>query len=158
MPDELFLIDGNSLAYRAFFALPETIATSTGMPTNAIFGFASMLVKILTDYGPKATVVVWDAGDTGRRQVYADYKAQRSSRPDLLKEQWPHLEPLVEAFGYRNLAIAGYEADDVIASIAEQARHSEPKIPVMVVNGDRDAYQLVGARVRIMPTSRALTA
>ena len=65
MPDELFLIDGNSLAYRAFFALPESIATSTGMPTNAIFGFASMLVKILTDYGPKATVVVWDAGDTG---------------------------------------------------------------------------------------------
>ena len=62
MADELFLIDGNSLAYRAFFALPESIATSTGVPTNAIFGFASMLVKILTDYGPKATVVVWDAG------------------------------------------------------------------------------------------------
>ena len=66
MPDELFLIDGNSLAYRAFFALPESIATSTGVPTNAIFGFASMLVKILTDYGPKATVVVWDGGYTGR--------------------------------------------------------------------------------------------
>ena len=65
MPDELFLIDGNSLAYRAFFALPESIATSTGVPTNAIFGFASMLVKILTDYGPKATVVVWDAGSIG---------------------------------------------------------------------------------------------
>ena len=69
MPDELFLIDGNSLAYRAFFALPESIATSTGVPTNAIFGFASMLVKILTDYGPKATVVVWDAGDTGPQAV-----------------------------------------------------------------------------------------
>jgi len=80
MPDELFLIDGNSLAYRAFFALPESIATSTGVPTNAIFGFASMLVKILTDYGPKATVVVWDAGDTGRKEVYSEYKAQRSSR------------------------------------------------------------------------------
>ena len=65
MADELFLIDGNSLAYRAFFALPESIATSTGVPTNAIFGFASMLVKILTDYGPKATVVVWDAGLLG---------------------------------------------------------------------------------------------
>ena len=80
-PDELFLIDGNSLAYRAFFALPESIATSTGVPTNAIFGFASMLVKILTDYGPKATVVVWDAGDTGRKELYAEYKAQRTSRP-----------------------------------------------------------------------------
>src|SRR5204862_925927 len=117
-PGELFLIDGNSLAYRAFFALPESIATSTGFPTNAIFGFASMLVKILTEYGPKATVVVWDAGDTGRKEIYTEYKAQRSSRPDLLKEQWPHLEPLVEAFGYRNVKVAGYEADDVIASIA----------------------------------------
>ena len=157
MPDELFLIDGNSLAYRAFFALPESIATSTGMPTNAIFGFASMLVKILTDYGPKATVVVWDAGDTGRREIYSEYKAQRTSRPDLLKEQWPHLEPLVEAFGYRNLQVPGYEADDVIASIVQQARQAKPSIEVMVVTGDRDAYQLVGDGVRIMTTSRGIT-
>jgi DNA polymerase-1 len=158
VPDELFLIDGNSLAYRAFFALPESIATSTGVPTNAIFGFASMLVKILTDYGPKATVVVWDRGHTGRKDIYPEYKAQRSSRPDLLKEQWPHLEPLVEAFGYRNLGVEGYEADDVIASIVERARHQEPKIPVMVVTGDRDAYQLVDESVvRIMTTSRGIT-
>jgi DNA polymerase-1 len=157
MPDELFLIDGNSLAYRAFFALPESIATSTGVPTNTIFGFASMLVKILTDYGPKATVVVWDAGDTGRKAIYSDYKAQRTSRPDLLKEQWPHLEPLVDAFGYQNLAIPGYEADDVIASIVERARLAQPPIPVMVVTGDRDAYQLVDNGVRIMTTSRGIT-
>jgi DNA polymerase-1 len=160
MPDELFLIDGNSLAYRAFFALPESIATSTGVPTNAIFGFASMLVKILTEYGPKATVVVWDRGHSGRREVYAEYKAQRSSRPDLLKEQWPHLEPLVEAFGYRNIGVDGYEADDVIASIVERARHpenGEGPIPVMVVTGDRDAYQLVDDGVRIMTTSRGIT-
>jgi DNA polymerase I len=158
MPDELFLIDGNSLAYRAFFALPESIATSTGVPTNAIFGFASMLVKILTDYGPKATVVVWDAGSSGRKELYTEYKAQRSTRPDLLKEQWPHLEPLVDAFGYRNLRVDGYEADDVIASIVERARHSAPAIPVMVVTGDRDAYQLVDdGGVRIMTTSRGIT-
>ncbi len=157
MPDELFLIDGNSLAYRAFFALPESIATSTGVPTNAIFGFASMLVKILTDYGPKATVVVWDAGSSGRKEVYSDYKAQRSTRPDLLKEQWPAFEPLVEAFGYRNLAVAGFEADDVIASIVDRARDAQPAIPVMVVTGDRDAYQLVGDGVRIMTTSRGIT-
>src|SRR5881227_42129 len=157
MPDELFLIDGNSLAYRAFFALPESIATSTGVPTNAIFGFASMLVKILTDYGPKSTVVVWDAGDTGRKEIYTEYKAQRQSRPDLLKEQWPHLEPLVEAFGYQNLRAPGYEADDVIATIVEQAKHAEPPIPVMVVTGDRDAYQLVDDGVRIMTTSRGIT-
>jgi DNA polymerase-1 len=157
MPDELFLIDGNSLAYRAFFALPESIATSTGVTTNAIFGFASMLVKILTDYGPKATVVVWDAGSSGRKEIYSEYKAQRSSRPDLLKEQWPHLGPLVEAFGYRNLSVEGYEADDVIASIVERARSADPKVPVMVVTGDRDAYQLVDDGVRIMTTSRGIT-
>ncbi|HWF26032.1 MAG TPA: DNA polymerase I, partial [Solirubrobacteraceae bacterium] len=126
-----------------------------GVPTNAIFGFASMLVKILTDYGPKATVVVWDAGSSGRKEIYQEYKAQRSSRPDLLKEQWPHLEPLVDAFGYRNLSVEGYEADDVIASIAEKAKAAS--IPVMVVTGDRDAYQLVDDEVRIMTTSRGIT-
>ncbi len=157
MPDELFLIDGNSLAYRAFFALPESIATSTGVPTNAIFGFASMLVKILTDYGPKATVVVWDAGWSGRKELYTEYKAQRTTRPDLLKEQWPAFEPLVDAFGYGNLRVEGYEADDVIASIVERARAADPPIPVMVVTGDRDAYQLVDDGVRIMTTSRGIT-
>src|SRR6185437_6954198 len=153
----LFLIDGPSLVYRAFFALPESIATSTGVPTNAIFGFASMLVKILTDYGPQSTVVVWDAGSSGRKEVYAEYKAQRSSRPDLLKEQWPALEPLVDAFGYRNIKVDGYEADDVIASLAEVAKTQDPPIEVMVVTGDRDAYQLVDEQVRIMTTSRGIT-
>src|ERR671927_1569436 len=152
---ELFLIDGNSLAYRAFFALPESIATSDGRPTNAIFGFASMLVKILTDYGPVPIVVVWDAGMSGRKEISADYKAQRTSRPDLLQLQWPHLRPLVEAFGYRNVSVEGFEADDVIATLAEQAK--ERGIPVMVVTGDRDAYQLVGDGVRIMSTSRGVT-
>ncbi|HET8951160.1 MAG TPA: DNA polymerase I [Solirubrobacteraceae bacterium] len=154
-PRELFLIDGNSLAYRAFFALPESIATSDGRPTNAIFGFASMLVKILTDYGPVPTVVVWDAGMSGRKEISPDYKAQRSSAPDLLKLQWPHLRPLVEAFGYRNISVEGYEADDVIAALTEQAK--QRGIPVMVVTGDRDAYQLVGDGVRIMSTSRGVT-
>jgi DNA polymerase I len=154
-PRELFLIDGNSLAYRAFFALPESIATSDGRPTNAIFGFASMLVKILTDYGEVPTVVVWDAGMSGRKEISADYKAQRSTRPDLLKLQWPHLRPLVEAFGYRNISVEGFEADDVIAALTSQAR--ERGIPVMVVTGDRDAYQLVQDGVRIMTTSRGIT-
>jgi DNA polymerase-1 len=154
-PRELFLIDGNSLAYRAFFALPESIATSDGRPTNAIFGFASMLVKILTDYGEVPTVVVWDAGMSGRKEISAEYKAQRTTRPDLLKLQWPHLRPLVEAFGYHNISVEGFEADDVIAALVEQAR--ERGIPVMVVTGDRDAYQLVQDGVRIMTTSRGIT-
>src|ERR671924_972571 len=154
-PRELFLIDGNSLAYRAFFALPESISTSDGRPTNAIFGFASMLVKILTDYGQVPTVVVWDAGMSGRKDISPDYKAQRQSRPDLLRLQWPHLRPLVEAFGYRNISVEGFEADDVIAALTAQAR--ERGIKVMVVTGDRDAYQLVRDGVRIMTTSRGIT-
>src|SRR5215218_10320067 len=154
-PRELFLIDGNSLAYRAFFALPESIATSDGRPTNAIFGFASMLVKILTDYGDVPTVVVWDAGMSGRKDISPDYKAQRSSRPDLLKQQWPHLQPLVDAFGYPNVSVEGFEADDVIAALVDRAR--QEGIPVMVVTGDRDAYQLVKDGVRIMTTSRGIT-
>src|SRR3954468_16457934 len=154
-PRELFLIDGNSLAYRAFFALPESIATSDGRPTNAIFGLASMLVKILTDYGEVASAVAWDAGMSGRKEISADYKAQRSSRPDLLKQQWPALRPLVEAFGYRNISVEGFEADDVIAALVKQAK--DRRIPVMVVTGDRDAYQLVDDGVRIMTTSRGIT-
>jgi DNA polymerase-1 len=155
--DELFLIDGNSLAYRAFFALPESIATSTGFPTNTIFGFASMLVKLLTEYGPKPTIVVWDAGSSGRKEVSEDYKATRRSRPDLLKEQWPHLEPLVEAFGYRNVHVEGFEADDVIATIADRARAEN--VPVMVVTGDRDAFQIIDpeSRVKVMATGRGIT-
>ncbi|HVO53394.1 MAG TPA: DNA polymerase I [Solirubrobacterales bacterium] len=152
---QLFLIDGNSLAYRAFFALPESIGTSDGRPTNAIYGLASMLVKIIDEHHPQGVVVAWDAGMSGREKTYDLYKAQRKSRPDLLREQWPNLMPLVEAFGYTNVRVEGYEADDVIASIVRQAR--EQGIEVMVVTGDRDAYQLVGEGVRVMSTSRGIT-
>jgi DNA polymerase-1 len=152
---ELFLLDGNSLAYRAFFALPESIGTSDGRPTNAIYGLASMLVKIIDEHHPAGVVVAWDAGMSGREVTYDLYKAQRKPRPDLLREQWPHLMPLVEAFGYANVKVEGFEADDVIASLTRQAR--EEGIPVMVVTGDRDAYQLVGPGVRVMSTSRGIT-
>ena len=152
---ELFLIDGNSLAYRAFFALPESIGTSDGRPTNAIYGLASMLVKIIDEHHPAGVVVAWDAGMSGREVTYDLYKAQRKPRPDLLREQWPNLMPLVEAFGYANVKVEGYEADDVIASLARCAR--EEGIDVMVVTGDRDAYQLVAPGVRVMSTSRGIT-
>ena len=154
-PPQLFLIDGNSLAYRAFFALPESIGTSDGRPTNAIYGLASMLVKIIDEHHPQGVVVAWDAGWSGREKTYDLYKAQRKPRPDLLREQWPHLMPLVEAFGYTNVKVDGYEADDVIASLVKRAR--EAGIEVMVVTGDRDAYQLVAEGVRVMSTSRGIT-
>ena len=154
-PKELFLIDGNSLVYRAFFALPESIATSKGFPTSAIFGFASMLVKIISDYGVKPTLVVWDAGMSGREEVFEEYKAGRRERPDLLGEQWPHLHPLVESFGYSNVKVSGYEADDVIATLAREAR--ERDIDVTIVTGDRDLFQLVEDGVRVMATGRGIT-
>ena len=152
---ELFLIDGNSLAYRAFYALPESIGTSDGRPTNAIYGLASMLVKVIDEHRPGGVVVAWDAGMSGREVTYDLYKAQRKSRPDLLREQWPHFIPLVEAFGYTNVKVEGYEADDVIATLARRAQ--EQGIPVMVVTGDRDAYQMVGDGIRVMSTSRGIT-
>ncbi|HTZ63887.1 MAG TPA: DNA polymerase I [Solirubrobacteraceae bacterium] len=157
-PDQrLFLIDGPSLVYRAFYALPESIATSTGEPTNAIFGFASMLVKIVTDYGVRPTIVAWDAGTSGRTEIFAEYKATRRSRPDLLKMQWPAMEPLVEAFGYRNVKLEGFEADDVIASLAERARAAG--LASMIVTGDRDVFQLIddSGLVKVMATSRGIT-
>ncbi|HEY7891134.1 MAG TPA: DNA polymerase I [Solirubrobacteraceae bacterium] len=153
----LFLIDGPSLVYRAFYALPESIATSTGIPTNAILGFASMLVKIISDYGVCPTVVAWDAGTSGRTELFPDYKSTRRSRPDMLKAQWPAMEPLVEAFGYRNVRLEGYEADDVIATLADRARAAG--VPVMIVTGDRDVFQLIddSGLVKVMATSRGIT-
>jgi DNA polymerase-1 len=155
----LFLIDGPSLVYRAFFALPESIATSTGVPTNAIFGFASMLVKIVTEYGVCPTAVAWDAGTSGRSELFPEYKAARQSRPDLLKQQWPAMEPLVEAFGYRNVRLEGFEADDVIASLAERALRADPPVPVMIVTGDRDVFQLIDedGLIKVMATARGIT-
>ncbi|HWX87757.1 MAG TPA: DNA polymerase I [Solirubrobacteraceae bacterium] len=157
MERRLFLIDGPSLVYRAFYALPESIATSTGEPTNAIFGFSSMLVKIVTDHGVLPTMVAWDAGTSGRTELFGEYKAGRRSRPDLLKTQWPAMEPLVEAFGYRNVKLDGFEADDVIASLAEQARKAG--VPVTIVTGDRDVFQLIDEQglVQVMATARGIT-
>src|SRR4051794_16577977 len=114
-----------------------------------------MLVKIVTDYGVKPTLVVWDAGLSGRLEQYEEYKGGRRERPDLLGEQWPYLHPLVEAFGYRNIKVDGYEADDVIATITREAH--ERGIEVTVVTGDRDLFQLIEPGVKVMATSRGIT-
>src|SRR6185369_2143970 len=115
---ELFLVDGNNLAYRAFFALPEELATSEGFATGALLGFTNMLFKLLTDYRPKGVAVAWDTRPVHRhaQAEAADvvYKEGRKPMPDLLREQFPHFRPIVEAFGYRNLEFEGWEADDVI--------------------------------------------
>ena len=155
----LYLIDGNSLAYRAFFALPDTISTSKGQPSNAIFGFASMLVKLFTEYGNNPTIVCWDRGSSGRKELDPRYKANRPSKPDLLREQWPHFAPIVEAFGWHNVHVDGFEADDVIASLAEVARTAADPVPVVIVTGDRDSFQLIDpeGHVTVMATARGIT-
>src|SRR4029453_17049212 len=118
---ELFLVDGNNLAYRAFFALPEELATSEGFSTGALLGFTNMLFKLLSDYKPKGVAVAWDTRPVHRSAISEEYKAERRAMPDLLREQFPHFRPIVEAFGYRNLEFEGWEADDVIATLATLA-------------------------------------
>ncbi|MBK5229967.1 MAG: DNA polymerase I [Thermoleophilia bacterium] len=154
---KIYLLDGNSLAYRAFFALPDTFVSSTGMPTNALFGLANMYLKILgEEHGNPAVVAVWDAGLSGRGEVYEPYKAQRDAKPDALREQWPHFYPMTNAFGFENVRVDGWEADDVIASLAEQAKAADYQ--VVVVTGDRDSFQLVDdGKVQIMATTRGVT-
>jgi DNA polymerase-1 len=155
---ELFLVDGNNLAYRAFFALPEELATSEGFPTNALLGFTNMLFKLLSDYRPKGVAVAWDSSPTHRTAVAqaADvvYKEGRRPMPDLLREQFPHFRPIVEAFGYRNLEFEGWEADDVIATLAHRA--DEAGIKTTVVSTDRDAFQLTSPNVALMMTPRGV--
>ena len=152
---DLFLVDGNNLAYRGFFALPEELATSEGFPTNALLGFTNMLFKLLADYKPKGVAVAWDTRPVHRTELSADYKVDRRPMPDLLREQFPHFRPIVEAFGYRNLEFEGWEADDVIATLASRA--DEAGIKTTVVSTDRDAFQLVSDNVTLMMTPRGVS-
>jgi DNA polymerase-1 len=151
---DLFLVDGNNLAYRGYFALPEELATSEGFPTNALLGFTNMLFKLLSDYRPKGVAVAWDTRPIHRAAISEDYKSERRPMPDLLREQFPHFRPIVEAFGYRNLEFEGWEADDVIATLATRA--DEAGIKTCVVSTDRDAFQLVSENVVLMMTPRGV--
>ena len=156
LTDALFLVDGNSLAYRAFYALPETIATSNGFPTNALYGFTSMLIKILTDYKPANIIIAWDAGKkVFRHEAYKEYKAGRKPMPDNLSLQFEHFDELVNAFGFENLKKEGYEADDILATLAREARETGRK--TVIVTADRDALQLVGKGVYIMSNSKGIS-
>ncbi|MHB1444277.1 MAG: DNA polymerase I [Acidimicrobiales bacterium] len=138
----LMLLDGNSLAYRAFFALPTDMATASGQVTNAVFGFTSMLVNLLRDHQPDGVAVAFDRPEpTFRHQMADDYKAGRAETPDILRQQMGLVRQLVETLQIPMLELAGYEADDIIATLATRAR--DAAVEVIVVTGDRDAYQLV---------------
>ncbi len=151
------LIDGNSLTYRAFFALPTDMATASGQVTNAVYGFTSMLVNLIKDHHPDQVIATFDRPEpTFRHEMISDYKAGRAETPDILRQQMGLVRQLVETLHIPLVEIAGFEADDVIATLAAAA--AERGDEVMVVTGDRDAYQLVAdPLVRVLYNRRGVS-
>ncbi|MCG3042048.1 DNA polymerase I [Streptomyces sp. S1A] len=153
----MLLLDGHSLAYRAFFALPEeNFSTTTGQPTNAIYGFASMLANTLRDEDPTHLAVAFDVSrTTWRTQEFADYKANRSKSPDGFKGQVELIGELLDAMGIRRFAVEGFEADDIIATLATQA--VAEGFHVSIVTGDRDSFQLVNDATTVLYPTRGVS-
>jgi DNA polymerase-1 len=153
----LLLIDGLSLAYRAFYALPSDLATPEGTITNAVFGFTSMLVKVLGDEHPDGIAVVFDApGPTFRNELDSDYKGNRKETPDIFVPQIPLIHEVIDALQIPTLQVAGVEADDVIATLAIRA--AADGIDVIIVTGDRDSYQLVSdPHVKVLYNRRGVS-
>jgi DNA polymerase I len=153
----LLLLDGHSLAYRAFFALPaENFATTTGQPTNAVYGFTAMLINVLRDEQPSHIAVAFDRSEpTFRHEQYVEYKANRKETPTDFKGQLSLIFEVLDALGVPRLSLAGYEADDLIATLATQA--SERGMDVLIVSGDRDVLQLVNDHVTVLMTRRGIS-
>ena len=153
---EILLIDGYALAFRAFFALPESITKADGMPTNALYGLAAMTIKVIEEERPSRVIVAWDPpGKTFRDEVYPEYKAGRRATPDGFKVQEPHFRPLMEAFGAVNVELMGFEADDVIGTLAKRAAVAGHRVTILT--SDRDALQLVDDRISVLATGRGVT-
>jgi DNA polymerase-1 len=154
----LVLLDGHSLAFRAFFALPSDLQTTTGQLTNVVYGFTTMLVKLFGDFSPDRIAVCFDLGRPAyRHDVYDGYKANRRTTPDDFSSQMPLVREVLAALRIPVVEVAGYEADDLIATLVREAR--EERLPVLVVTGDRDALQIIddAADVRVMMTRRGIT-
>ena len=157
MPDKLMLVDGNSLTYRAFFALPTDMATASGQVTNAVFGFTSMLINLLKDHKPTKIVVAFDRPEpTFRHERIDTYKATRDQAPDILRQQMGLVRQVLEVLHIPILEAPGYEADDILATLATQARDREDD--VLIVTGDRDTYQLVeDPHIRVIYNKRGVS-
>ena len=138
---KLLLIDGHSLAFRAYHALPATMATRSGEPTNATFGFFSMLLNTLREQQPDYVAVAFDVGKTFRHQEYADYKGTRERMPDDLRLQVTRIQEIVQALNIPIFTREGYEADDVLGTLARQAEAQG--VATTIVTGDRDIVQVV---------------
>ena len=140
--NKLLLLDGNSLTYRAFFALPADMSTASGQITNAVFGFTSMFINVLKEQRPDDVLVAFDRPEPTFRHVADEtYKANREAAPDILRQQMGLVREVLEALGVKSCELAGWEADDLIATAVEQAVGRGDD--VVIVTGDRDAYQLV---------------
>ena len=146
----LLLVDGHSLAYRAFYALPvENFGTASGQPTNAIYGFSSMLLNLIRDEKPTHLAVAFDVSrKTFRSEKFPEYKAQRAKTPDEFRSQMDYLYQMVAALGIRTFAIEGFEADDVIATFAKEAEAEE--FEVLISTGDRDSFQLISEHITVL--------
>jgi len=153
----LLLVDGHSLAYRAFFALPvENFSTSTGQTTNAVYGFTSMLINVLRDEQPDHVAVAFDVSrQTFRSEAYADYKANRTSSPAEFSGQVALIKEVLAALRVPVLEKEGYEADDVIATLTRSARRLG--YDVLVTSGDRDSFQLVDDHVTVLYPVRGVS-
>ncbi|MGH2686621.1 MAG: 5'-3' exonuclease, partial [Actinomycetota bacterium] len=148
-PKRIFLLDGHSLSYRAFFALPTDLATTSGQVTNAVYGFTSMLIKLLTEERPDRIAVAFDKGPpTVRLQQYAEYKAGRQETPDDFRQQLPLIMEVLETLAIPIVAIEGHEADDAIATLAVRAERQG--MEAVIVTADRDFFQLVRPGIRVM--------
>ena len=140
----LFLIDGSSYLYRAYFAIRQPLTTHDGFPTKVIYGLTNMFWKVLKEKDPEYVAIVWDAkGPTFRHDLYADYKANRPAMPDDMSVQIPHVREIVNALGLTQLEKNGYEADDIIATLARRITNQT----IMIVSGDKDLLQLIGPQV-----------
>jgi len=151
-PKTLFLVDGSNQAFRAFFAIQTDMRAPDGFPTRGLYGFANMLRKMLRDHSPDYVAVVFDEGLSFRNQLYPEYKGQRPDMPEDLRLQWPEFRPFCEEWGMTALAEEGWEADDIIGTLA--VRFAGPNLRVRIVSTDKDFGQLVGPYIQLQDVAR----
>src|SRR5512136_1253988 len=150
----LFLIDGSSYIFRAFYAIRH-LSNSRGLPTNAVYGFTQMLLKVVKDYQPDYVAVVFDSkAPTFRSEVYKEYKANRPAMPEGLVPQIPYIKKIIEGYRIALLEMEGYEADDLIGTVAKRL---ESEVDVVIITGDKDILQLVSDRIQVYDTMKERT-
>jgi DNA polymerase-1 len=152
VPERILLIDGHSALFRSFYALPA-LATSKGEPVNAIYGFLRTILMALREYPSRYVAVAFDTeGKTVRHETFAEYKATRKPMPDALAQQLPKVKPLLSALGIPYLECPGYEADDIMATLAKRAEAEG--IPALLLTGDKDMAQLVSEKIHLLRPGR----